>query len=171
MEGGTRANALNGYYTEMFTGIKNILNPLNIAVITTVLLYKFTERIVDKYKELESEMQVSLLQSKNILDNQLTILTSTENQFSTMKDIQDIQVEMIGSSGKYYSLLNKGNSELILSISEMGKAFGYGSSEAAKIHKVFTDLGASDDLSKRLQENIGYMSEMSGLSPQIIGKD
>lgn len=170
-EGGSRAEALKSYYKEMIPAVKSVLTPVTMLVASMALLYKFVEGVDGKLKEMSSEMQVSLLQSKQLLNSQLDILTSSKNQFATMSDIQTIQTKMIGDSGKYYSAIKAGNDQTIISIAEMGKAFGYGAEEATNIHKIFSDLGASDDLAVNLQGNLGLLSEMAGLSPQIVGKD
>lgn len=171
IEGGTRASALKTYYKEMTPALKSVLNPLNLMVVGTALLYKYVAGMTDKLKSMSSEMNVSLIQSKQLLDVQLDILTTSSNQFTTLRDIQDIQTELIGSSGKVFSAMEKGNSDLVLSISEMGKVFGYSATEATKIHKVFTGIGADDSMAVNLQTNLGLMSELVGLSPQIINKD
>jgi hypothetical protein len=171
IEGGTRASALKTYYKEMTPALKSVLNPLNLLVVGTALLFKYVAGMTDKLKSMSSEMNVSLLQSKQLLDVQLDILTTSSNQFTTLRDIQDIQTELIGSSGKVFSAMEKGNSDLMLSISEMGKVFGYSVTEATKIHKVFAGIGADDSMAVNLQTNLGLMSELVGLSPQIINKD
>ena len=171
VEGGSKAQALKTYYKEMGPALTSVLNPMTLMVAGGLLLFKYVSGMTSKLKDMSSEMGISLSQSNKLLSSQLDILTSQENQFTTLKEIEQIQTEMIGSGGKFYSAIEAGNQKTILSISEMGKVFGYGVTQATKIHKVFSDLGADDALSVRLQKDLGLMSEMVGLSPQIIGKD
>ena len=170
-EGSTRADAIRSYYQEMAPSLKSLITPMNVLVVGGLMLFKYVSGVTDKLKEMAFEMQISISQSRQLLDSQLDILTSHQNQFATLKDIQAIQTEFIGTSGKYYSAIDKGNQQFITQIADMGRAFGYGASEAAKIHKTFNDLGADNELSAQLQGSLGLMSEMVGLSPQIIGKD
>jgi hypothetical protein len=136
-----------------------------------ILLGKLLADTVQKYKDMSREMKVSLLQSKRLLEVQYDTLTSQKNQFATMQDIQDVQTELIGSKGKVFSVMRDSTKELAINLSDMGKAFGYGATEATKIHKVFRNIGADDALATSLQGNLGLMAEMAGLSPQIIGED
>jgi hypothetical protein len=136
-----------------------------------ILLGKLLTDVVQKYKDMSGEMKISLLQSKKLLEVQYDTLTSQKNQFATMQDIQDVQTELIGSRGKVFSAMRDSTKELAINLSDMGKAFGYGATEATKIHKVFRNIGADDALATTLQGNLGLMSEMVGLSPQIIGED
>jgi len=147
------------------------LNPMLLIVTSAVLLFKFVSSITDKYKEMASEMKISLGQAKELHQVQLDTLTSQKNQFATMKDIQDVQTSMIGTSGKMFDLNNKGAKELSINLIEVGKYFGYGNEQAVELHKTFERLGADDKMSLNLQKNLGMMSEMAGLSPQIVAQD
>lgn len=163
--------SMHKYMAEFKPALSLALNPLTIMVTSFVLLFKFTQGLVQKYKDLATEMKVSLGQAKQLLDVQLDTLTSQKNQFATLKDIQEIQTSMIGSSGKMFDQSNKDSKELAINLVEVGKYFGYGNAEAVELHKTFTKLGASDKLSLQLQKNVGLMSEMAGLSPQIVAQD
>lgn len=163
--------AMHKYMAEFKPALSLALNPLTIMVTSVILLFKFTQGLVQKYKDLASEMKVSLGQAKQLLDVQLDTLTSQKNQFATLKDIQEIQTSMIGSSGKMFDQTNKDSKELAINLVEVGKYFGYGNDQAVELHKTFTKLGASDKLSLQLQKNVGLMSEMAGLSPQIVAQD
>lgn len=169
--GGTPAKAMAGYLKSFGPILKLALNPLTLIIAGFALAYKFVEGMVDKYKTMSKEMGVSLLQAKKLNDANLDILTSQRNQFNTMQDIEEAQKAMIGDSGKVFDLTTKGNREIALSAIEMGKAFGYGTESAIKMQKMFENLGASDDLASNLQANLGLISEMVGLSPQIISQD
>ena len=169
--GETKAVALGKYMAELKPSILGALNPMTLLVAGGILLFGFLKRTVDKYKEINESLKTSLIQSKAAFDVQLRTLTLTKNQFATMEDISQVQAEMIGSSGKVFDVIKSGNEQLTISLIEMGKAFGYGSTQATQMHKVFKNIGADDELSTNLQTNLGLMSEMAGLSPQIVSQD
>ena len=169
--GGDSASALNSYFKQMEPAISLALNPMTMLIASVVLLGTFVSSVVEKYKDMAANMKISLLQAKELLNVQLDILSSQKNQFLSMQDIQEVQTAMIGSSGALLDLQSKSSKELVISLSEIGKAFGYGNEQAVKLHKVFSNLGASDKLSVQLQTNLGYMAEMAGLSPQIVTDD
>lgn len=170
-KGSTKAEALSKYMKSFGPSLRLALTPTTLLIAGIALVYKFVSDITDKYKDMAQNMKVSLLQSKQLLDNQYDILTSQKNQFSTLEDIQAIQTAMIGSSGRISGALSDANKELILGLSETGKAFGYGSDQAVNLHKIFQNIGADDTLALNLQQNLGLMSEMAGLSPQIVAQD
>lgn len=168
---GDKSKALNSYLKQMEPAISLALNPMTILITSVVLLGTFLASVVQRYKDMASEMKISLMQAKQLHEVQLDVLTSQKNQFATMQDIQDIQTEMIGSSGVMGNLLDKSTQQLAINLVEVGKVFGYGNAEAVKLHKTFKNLGADDTLAQNLQMNLGYMAEMAGISPQIVSQD
>lgn len=170
-KGVSYSEAMQGYFKTFRPAILSAINPVTILVTSFILLYKFAESLTDKYKEMTQEMKISVGQARQILDIQLDTLSSQKNQFAQLKDIQAVQSAMIGSSGKVFKVTNEDAKELTLSLVNMGKYFGYGNEQAVELHKTFTRLGANDKVAKNLQKNLGYMSEMVGLSPQIIAQD
>lgn len=170
-KGSTKAEAVSKYLKSFGPSLRLALTPTTLWIAGIALVYKFVSDITDKYKDMAQNMKVSLLQSEQFLDNQYDILTSQKNQFSTLEDIQAIQTAMIGSSGRISGAVNNANKELILGLSETGKAFGYGSEQAVNLHRIFSNIGADDTLALNLQQNLGLMSEMAGLSPQIVAQD
>lgn len=170
-DGATHAEALKTYMQSFKPALSLALNPMTILVTSAILLFKFVEGISDTYKEMTKEMKISLVQSQKLLNVQLDILTSQKNQFATMQDIREAQTAMIGSSGKVFDIMDKGSKELAISLIETGKVFGYGTEQAVELHKVFKRIGADDSLALNLEQNLGLMSEMAGLSPQIIAQD
>lgn len=170
-EGVTYSKAMQGYFKTFRPALLSAINPVTILITSFVLLYKFAESVADKYKDMAQNMKISVGQARNLLNVQLDILSSQENQFAQLKDIQAVQTEMIGSSGKVFKAMNNDSKEMVLSLVNMGKYFGYGNEQAVELHKTFTRLGANDKMARNLQKNLGYMSEMVGLSPQIIAQD
>jgi len=165
------SKAMQGYFQAFKMPLMAALNPVTLMVAGFVLLYKFTESLVSKYKDMASEMKISLGQSQKLLDVQLDTLTSQKNQFAQLKDIQEIQTAMIGSSGKMFDLDTQQAKDLSIELVEVGKYFGYGNTQAVELQKTFERLGADKKLALNLQKNLGYMSEMAGISPQIVAQD
>lgn len=171
MKSENTVSAMNSYMKSFKSSISGVINPTMLLVIGATLLYKFVSGITEKYKEMSSNMKISLGQSKQLLEIHLDILSSQKNQFASMEDIQEIQSKMIGDSGKLLGLSSKKTKELTIHLSEIGKYFGYGNEQAVQLHKTFGRLGADDKLSLSLQRNVGFMAEMAGLSPQIVARD
>lgn len=165
------STAMQGYFQSFKPSLMAALNPVTLMVSGFVLLYKFTESLTNKYKDMTSEMKISLGQAQKMLTVQLDTLTSQKNQFAQLKDIQEIQTAMIGSSGKMFNLDTEEAKNLSLELVEVGKYFGYGNTQAVELQKTFKKLGADDKLALTLQKNLGYMSEMAGISPQIVAQD
>lgn len=170
-EGGELAKGMSVYMAEIGPSIKMALNPMLLLVAAGALLFNTLQTVVATYKDMASSMKISIKQAKDLHQVGLDTLTSQKNQFATMDDIQTIQSEMIESGKSIYSLNTKGAKELAISLSDVGKAFGYGTQQAAQLQNVFTQIGASDDLALSLQTDLGFMTEMAGLSPQIISQD
>jgi len=170
-KGVSHSKAMQSYFQSFKMPLMAALNPVTLMVAGFVLLYKFAESLVGKYKDMSTEMNISLNQSQKLLDVQLDTLTSQKNQFAQLKDIQEIQTAMIGSSGKMFDLDTKQAKELSIELVEVGKYFGYGNAQAVTLQKTFERLGADDKLALTLQKNLGYMSEMAGISPQIVAQD
>lgn len=169
--GADRTAAIKNYMKELGPSIKMALNPMTLLVASGVLLFNMLTNVVGQYKEMSQEMKISILQASKLLQVQLDIITSQKNQFATLKDIQDAQAEMIGTSGKVFDITDRASKELTISLVEASKAFGYTVQEAVQLHKVFKNIGADDKLALQLEQNLGLMSEMAGLSPQIVSRD
>lgn len=170
-QGGDLTESMSVYMKEMGPSIRTALSPMTLLVAAGALLFQTLKTTVETYKQMASEMKISILQAKQLHEVQLDILTSQKNQFTTMEDITQIQTEMIQYGKNFYSLSEKGSKEMVINLSEAGKAFGYGSEQATKLQNTFTQLGANDDLALNLQQSLGFMSEMAGISPQIISQD
>ena len=170
-QGVDKSEAMKEYLKEMTPAIKMALNPMTLLVAGGLLLFNLLTDTVQKYKDMSKEMKVSILQASKLFQVQLDIVTSQKNQFATMQDIQDAQTEMIAEHGKVYDLSTKSAKELTISLVETSKAFGYSVQEAVQLHKVFKNIGADDKLAMNLQQNLDLMSEMAGLSPQIVSQD
>ena len=170
-DGGDLTKSMSVYMSEIGPSIRMALNPMLLLVAAGALLFQTLKTAVETYKDMASSMKISIKQAKDLHSVDLDILTSQKNQFATMQDIQEVQAEMIESGRSIYMLNTKGSKELAISLTEVGKAFGYGTQQAAQLQNVFTQLGASDDLALNLQTNLGFMTEMVGLSPQIISQD
>lgn len=172
LEGGSSvAKATQEYLKSFNVPLGRMLTVTNLVVVAFAALYKFVSDLGDKYKTLSSEMQISLGQAKQMYETQIDTLTSQKNQFATLKDIQEIQSKMIAGSGKVFGLTNKDSKELVINLAETSKYFGYNNEQAVTLHKMFTRLGADDKMALNLQQNLGLMSEMAGLSPQIVAQD
>lgn len=169
--GNSTAAAMQSYLKSFSFPLGKMLSVTNLVVVGFAALFKFATDLVDKYKTLSTEMQVSVSQARDLYQVQLDTVTSAKNQFSTLKDIQEIQSKMIAGSGKMFDLANKDSKELVLNLSETSKYFGYSNEQAVTLHKMFSRLGADDKMALNLQQNLGLMSEMSGLSPQIVAQD
>jgi len=170
-QGGDLTKSMGVYMAEIGPSIKTALNPMLLLVAAGAMLFQTLKTAVATYKDMASSMKISIKQAKDLHTVELDTLTSQKNQFATMEDIQAVQSEMIDSGRSMYMLNTKGSKELSISLTEVGKAFGYGTKQAAQLQNAFTDLGASDDLALNLQTNLGFMTEMAGLSPQIISQD
>jgi len=170
-DGGDLTKSMGVYMAELGPSIRTALSPMLLLVAAGAMLFQTLRTAVQTYKDMASSMKISIKQAKDLHNVGLDTLTSQKNQFSTMEDIQAIQAEMIESGRSIYMLNTKGAKELSISLTEVGKAFGYGTQQAAQLQNVFTQLGASDDLALNLQTNLGFMTEMAGLSPQIISQD
>jgi len=170
-EGGDLTKSMSVYMAEIGPSIRMALSPMLLMVAAGALLYSTLKTAVDTYKDMASSMKISIKQAKDLHTVDLDILTSQKNQFATMEDIQAVQSEMIESGKSLYMLNTKASKELAINLTDVGKAFGYGTAQATKLQNTFTNLGASDDLALNLQTNLGLMAEMAGLSPQIVGED
>jgi hypothetical protein len=170
-EGGDLTKSMSVYMEELGPSISMALSPMLLLVAAGALLFKTLQTAVDTYKDMASSMKVSIKQAKDLYQVDLDILTSQKNQFAKMEDIKAVQETMIESGKSIYMLNTKASKDLSISLTEVGKAFGYGTEQAAKLQNTFTNLGASDDLALSLQTSLGFMTEMAGLSPQIISDD
>lgn len=165
------AQAFAAYSAEIRSSLAGLMNPVTAIVAGLAVMYKFSSDITEKYKEMTNALHTSIVQNKEILKVQYDTLTSVKNQFATMNEIQEVQAAIVGSSGKVFELTKKDAKELTIQMTNISKAFGVTNEEAVKVHKTFKMVGADDKMALMLQKNMHYMSEMAGLSPQIVAQD
>jgi hypothetical protein len=151
--------------------ILQAINPMTLLIAGTLLLFKLASEIGEKWREMAHEMGISLAQSKQLYELNLDTVSSYKNQFATLKDIEAVQTSLIGATGMVLEATSKKGQELAVNLAEVGKLFAYSADTAVHLHKVFTGLGADDKLAQQLQRNLGFMSEMAGLSPKIVAED
>jgi hypothetical protein len=134
-------------------------------------LFKLTSSIEGKYLDMAGNIGISIGQAKELFKTNKELLTSQENQYLTMSDITDAQAAYVASTGQVFSLTEKGGQNLIMQLGEIGKAFGYNAETAMGIYDTFSQLGADTELSNKLQTELGFMSEMAGLTPKLVAND
>lgn len=165
------SQAFAAYSAEIRSTLSGMINPITAVVAGLALMFKFSESITAKYKEMSSALSTSLTQNREILKTQYETLTSYNNQFATMSDIQEIQTAMIGSTGKVFELTEKGAQDTVIQLSNLAKLFGLSNEEAVNLNKTFKMIGADDKLALRLETNLLRMTELAGLSPKIVSQD
>jgi hypothetical protein len=171
IETGSASEAVGASIKAWGRGISSSVGFLGGFVILLGGLFKLTSSIEGKYKDLAHHLHISTGQAKELYAANLKLVASQKNQFLTLKDISDVQAAYVHATGQVFDLTEKGGQKLAMSLGEMGKAFGYGAETAVEIYEVFSQLGADKKLANKLQAELGFMSEMAGLSPNIIAHD
>jgi hypothetical protein len=168
---GNVTHSVRAALSDFAPALKSALNPMTLLVAGMAALYKFADMVGARYKEITGQMGLSLGQAEKMYKVQLDTVASAKNQILTQEEIGAMQAAMVKSNSAMIGMLDKGGQQMVRNLAEMGKYFGYGAEQAMAIQNVFWNLGASDKLAETLQRDIGYMSELVGLSPQIIAQD
>lgn len=168
---GSVAESVSAAFGTWGEGISAALSPVGLLVIAVAGLYKLARDLGQEYREMSTNLGISTKQAKDLYAANLDIVNSLNNQFSTTEDILAVQKEQIGSYGIVFDLTSEKLQEMAIDLSEINKAFGYGVDTAKKMQSVFKRIGADDKLAMELQRELGFMTEMAGMSPHVIAKD
>lgn len=168
---GSASKAVKASIGEWGAGLSKSVGIVGGIVLALTAMYKLTQMIEGNYQEISDEMGISLTQAKALYKANLDIVSSQKNQFLMMKDIQAVQAAYIQSTGQVFDMASEGGQKMALELGEMSKLFGYSNEHAVELYEVFSQLGADKKFANSLQRQLGFVSEMAGLSPKIVSQD
>lgn len=166
-----KTEALGAAFNQFGPAIRLALNPLTLMTLAIVGIYKLVESYDQKWKEISDTVGISLSQAKQLHKSSLALLSSNDNQLTTMEDILAIQTALVSATGSTLDLNKKSNAALVMNLAETAKLFGYTNEEASKFYGVMKTLGADDALVQTLQKTVGLAAEAAGLSAKMITND
>lgn len=121
--------------------------------------------------DMSKELGVSRKKSLELYQNNMDLLTVYGNQTVALEDINAIQKAHLEQYGRLFDVTNKANAQAISFASNMANSFNIPIEDAYSLSSTMQKLGADQTLAENLIANMGYMSEMAGISPNIISKD
>ena len=170
-DSGNLSKAVGASLKKWGGGISKSVGLVGIFAATLGGAFAVTKMIEHNFEELAHKLHISVAQSKALYAQNLKLVSSYKNQFLTLKDISDVQQAYVHATGQVFDLSRKGGQKLALELGEISKAFGYSAEMGIEVYEVFSALGADKKFANSLQRQLGYMSEMAGLSPSVVAHD
>ena len=151
--------------------ISSALNPVGLLALAIFGLFKFTRKLEETYRNISKDFDISVGQAKELYKVNLDIVNAQQNIYLTVDKIMTIQQAQVKSLGLVFDLMTKNGAKLAIELGNISTAFGYSADQAVALNTAFEEIGANDELATKLQTELGFMSEMAGLSPNIISRD
>ena len=132
---------------------------------------KIAKEVFDSLAKVTSDISqatgLSVRQSYELGKASLGALTSSKNYLSNMEDVAEVQKGLIGDTGR----MIPASSETLATLSNMAKMFGISQQEAGQLEARMREMGADEELSKKLQFHTAQLAEAEGIAPGIISRD
>ena len=162
-KGGTASQAAGTFSKSLMS----MLGPIGLIAVALGGLVAIFMGVAKVAKEITKETGLTFSQSKRLTKEANKQVSSMDNQLSLASDILDVQKTMT----KEYGIQGMVSAEQANAISDMGKAFGYGAEEAAKVNSAFMTMGASIDDATTMQRELAAESMKAGVSVGTVMKD
>lgn len=134
-------------------------------------VFKATEMLSAKYKEIGNEVGMSAKQAKQLYFNNMKVLESSHNQFSTMKDLLEVQSAYVEQTGLAGYMSTQAGAQIAESIDKVSAAYSVGASTTVGAVQTLMQLGSSMEDAVKLTAGMYKAAEKSGFDPELIGKD
>lgn len=171
IETGSTSKAVGASIKSWGKGIKGSVGITGSFLLILGAVYSITRGIEGSYKALSNKIGISLVQAKNLYKVNLDLIASSKNQFMTMEGLNEIQAALVHSTGQVFDLATEGGQKLALELAGISTVFGYSKETAVELYETFSQLGADKKFATSLQRQLGFVSEMAGLSPKLISQD
>lgn len=166
------SEAARSAFIKSFTGsLKSSFGTLGLITLAFAGIYSLVSLIENKVSELATTVGISRGQADKLNKSMYDVIESSTNRLLNEEQIINIQKDQIEKYGQLLDLTNEVNVNNIKFASDMEAAFGVASTDAYNLLSTFKNIGADNELAKQLVADVGYMSEMAGISPNIIAKD
>lgn len=165
------AKATTAYISTFAGSLKSAAGPVGLLVAGFAAIYLSVNSLTNKIQELTTNIGISKSQAIDLNKSMKDLISSSTNRLTTEEDIIEIQKAQIEKYGQLLDLSKQSSVELIKVATNASNAFGISVQEAFDALSQFKNLGATDELANQLIADIGYMSELAGISPKVITKD
>ena len=146
---------------------KALLSPTTILVAAIAGLLLTFSMISKKAQAFSTEVGITFGQARKLGKEASDLTISIEDNLSGTKDIKDV----LSASIKEFGVLNMLSAEQAMNVSEIGKAFGYGAAEAAKVNNAFMQMGMKAGDAADAQRDLATEALKSGLNVGAVVKD
>jgi hypothetical protein len=148
-------------------GLKGLLGPGLILVAALGGLVALFVKISKEAKQLALDTGLTYSQSKLLAKESRAITTSLDASLSSSQDILTVQKETIAQFGLGSML----TAEQAMNVSEIGKSFGYGAGQAAKVNNAFMQMGATAGTAAKAQRDLAAEALKAGVNVGAVTKD
>lgn len=163
--------ALTGAAGTFGTTLSSALGPMTLIVAAIAAAIALVKGLEDNVSNLSKELGISRSIAKQMVHDTQQLVSHSQNRFVTEEKILEIQKSQLEKFGRVLDLNKNTNRQLIDTAVTAEQAYGIMATDAMEVMNIFQRLGADNSLSQQLLADIAYMSELAGMSPNIIAKD
>ena len=157
-----------GAGVKAFTGsLYAALGPIGMISLLVVGIAMVFSQISKKAQEFSKETGITFSQARKLGKEASDMTISLNDNLSNTKDIKDV----LSASIKEFGVLNMLSAEQAMNVSEIGKAFGYGAVEAAKVNNAFMQMGMKAGDAADAQRDLATEALKSGINVGAVVKD
>jgi hypothetical protein len=169
--GKSTAQAMRTSFGGWSKGLKSSLGFGAGFAIVLAGIFKATEMLSAKYKEIGNEVGMSAKQAKQLYFNNMKVLESSHNQYSTMEDLLEVQSAYVEQTGLAGYMSTQAGAQIAESIDKVSAAYSVGASTTVGAVQTLMQLGSSMEDAVKLTAGMYKAAEKSGFDPEMIGKD
>ena len=151
-----------------------MLNPVLLVVAAIVLALAMIKKLVDFAADFEKEtretaknMGVTVAQADMLTKTAMKTSTEFGTQLARTEDILAVQTE----SAQVFGTTAMISADTARNVADMGKAFGYGVEQAAKVNTAFESMGMESSHAVEMQRSLAAESLKAGVNVGTVMKD
>jgi hypothetical protein len=151
-----------------------MMNPVLLIVAAIALAVAAIKKLVDFASDFEKEsretaknMGITVAQATQLRKEAMSTSTELGTQLARTEDIVAVQQESAQAFGTTAMM----SADTARNIADIGKSFGYGAEEAAKVNTAFETMGVESDQAVQMQRELAAESLKAGVNVGTVMKD
>ena len=168
---GSTTSAVSAGIKSFAGNLKLAIGPIGMIALGFTAIYALVNSLESKISDLIKNIGISKQESISLNNQMMDMVSSSKNHLMNEEQIIEIQKSQVEKYGQVLDLSKESNKQLIQTAVLAENAYGIMANSAYDVMSAFKTIGADDSLAQQLLADIGYMSDLAGISPNVIAQD
>lgn len=161
------AEALNKAMTQFGGSISSLIGGTTLAIAAVAALVALFISVNKQAKELATATGLTVAQTQKLIYDSNQVVGNFGVQLATQEDILDVQKETV----KQFGFLGALTARQAADVADIGKAFGFGAEQAAKVNTQFMMMGMNATQAADAQRDLAAEAVKAGVNVGTVVAD